>query len=114
MKVRFSERVFSAMALRAAAEKRTISDWVRCLVEVELGVVGDSVEGVSEPEVVPVPGVLSESLSPTSSTGGDATVTVASEAEGVDLSPSSGEGLSTESDELASLLAGMEDFSPDR
>jgi hypothetical protein len=56
VKVRFTGSTYSAMALRAAAEKRTISDWIRVVVEGAIG--GPSVSRPDQPS--PEPSVVIE------------------------------------------------------
>ena len=56
VKVRFTKRVFSEMVKRANVESRTLSNWIRCLVEERLGFNGaeSQVELVSvQPIVAP-------------------------------------------------------------
>ena len=103
--LRVTKEQMRALALRAAADNRSISDWLRPhldrLVEApeSVTVEAERVQALIEPEVTPVPEPSFQPLP----TGVDTTITVAPD----------GGGSSTEGDDLASLLAEMEDFSPD-
>lgn len=100
VKVRFTGSTYSAMALRAAAEKRTISDWVRMLVEGELG------GGVAvEPESV----ILATMTDATGEASGSDGV---SESESGDQETRSTEPLPVEAPEpVHSLATGGDDLS---
>ena len=94
LRIRLTKARSEALAHQALVDGRTVSDWARVQLELAL-------DRVSKAAPLPEPTSMP--------TGGDATVRVAPE--GSASSP--GGGSSTEGDDLASLLAEMEDFSPE-